>query len=155
MSALTRYRTAQHTLREWFDPFTTQHCPACPTPCCRKPTQVAPFDVVLVEELGYALPQGARGVGEWLVAARDGAPTEGASVTRELEPCDYLQPTGCAFPPDLRPFGCAVDICIQMRLHADDAWLAEAERRADRLRRAHRSLLAALQADPSASSDRR
>jgi hypothetical protein len=34
-----------------------------------------------------------------------------------------------------------------MRLHADDAWLAEAERRADRLRYAHRSLLAALQAE--------
>jgi hypothetical protein len=144
MSVLTRYRGAQNVLREWFDPFTASHCPGCPTPCCRKPTQVAPFDVVLVEELGYVLPQGERGVGEWLVAAREGVAQQTATTTCCAEPCDYLTPTGCSFPPDLRPFGCAVDICIQMRLHADDAWLAEAERRADRLRRAHRALLTAL-----------
>jgi hypothetical protein len=154
MSVLTRYRGAQGALRDWFDPFTAAHCPGCPTPCCRKPTQVAPFDVVLVEELGYVLPHGGQGVGEWLVAARDGAPAESATVAGVLDPCDYLGPTGCAFPPDLRPFGCAVDICIQMRLHADDAWLAEAERRADRLHRAHRSLLAALNTEPTVS-DRR
>jgi hypothetical protein len=147
MSELARYRRAQRSLREWFEPFTAAHCAGCPTPCCRKPTQVAPFDVVLVEELGYVLPQGERGVSEWLVAAREGAAPGSEIAAGDAEPCDYLTPTGCAFPPDLRPFGCAVDICLQMRLHAEAAWLAEAERRGDRLRRAHRALLAALQAE--------
>jgi hypothetical protein len=147
MSVLTRYRQAQRALREWFDPFTAARCPTCPTPCCRKPAQVRPFDVILVEELGFVLPRGPRGTAEWLQAARDGAPADDAASRLDAEPCDYLQPTGCAFPPDLRPFGCAVDICVQMRLHQDTAWLAEAEHRADRLRRAHRALLSALQPD--------
>jgi hypothetical protein len=145
MSPLARYRRAQLKLREWFDPFTAAHCPWCPTPCCRKPTQVAPFDIVLVEELGYVLPHGGPGVNEWLIAARESAGAAPPPPAREAEACDYLAPAGCSFPPDLRPFGCAVDICLQMRLHADDTWLAEAQRRADQLRRAHRALLAALQ----------
>jgi hypothetical protein len=145
MTPLARYRRAQRVLREWFDPFTAAHCPACPTPCCRKPTQVRPFDVILVEELGFVLPRSPAGVGEWLLAARDGAHEDPASRAA-ADPCDYLTPTGCAFPPDLRPFGCAVDICVQMRLHQDSAWLAEAGRRADRLRRAHHALLQALHA---------
>jgi hypothetical protein len=147
MSALSRYRAAQRSLRDWFDPFTAVHCPNCPTPCCRKPTQVRPFDVILVEELGYALPPGTRGVGEWLLAAHDGTRGADPAGASAGEPCDYLTATGCAFPPDLRPFGCAMEICVQMRRHQDAAWLAEADRRARRLRRAHRDLVRALQGE--------
>src|SRR5437870_12282102 len=90
MSVLARYRRAQRALRAWFDPFTEAHCPSCPTPCCRKPTQVTPFDLILVEELGYALPRGTTGVGEWLLAAHNaggeaGTPSGGAEPCRSEE----------------------------------------------------------------------
>jgi hypothetical protein len=107
---------------------------------------VTPFDLILVEELGYVLPRGSSGVEEWLLAAR---PPDGeiGAPPPEAEPCDYLTPSGCSFPADLRPFGCAVDICVQMRRHQPPPWLAEAERRAERLRRAHHELLTELQGE--------
>ena len=100
MDPLTRYRRAQRETRRLFDPFTREHCPTCPTPCCRKPARIRPVDLILVEELGYRVPGGAA---ERLVdSSLSGytAPCEDAGA-----PCDYLGADGCSFPADLRPFG--------------------------------------------------
>jgi hypothetical protein len=69
-------------------------------------------------------------------------------ITGEAEdegaPCDYLQPNGCAFPADLRPYGCAATICEPMRaaLPADE--IAAVERAVAELTRRHELLTAEL-----------
>jgi hypothetical protein len=144
MNPLHAYRRAQRQVRALFEPFTRVHCPGCATPCCRKPTWVRPTDLILVQELGYALPvasaspvDAARGIMDHsLAGAEDGA---GA-------PCDFLTPTGCPFPADLRPFGCAAFICDPMRASLPPAELAEVEAAVRTLERAHTALMAALYA---------
>ncbi|MGV3722212.1 MAG: hypothetical protein ACO1SX_14995 [Actinomycetota bacterium] len=140
MNPLQQYRQAQRRAREQFEPFTSTHCATCATPCCRKPTWVRPSDIILVEELGYRLPR------------RDAAQPAGALLdlltTGETEdegaPCDYLQANGCAFPSDLRPFGCAAAICEPMRRMLPANELAAVQRAVAELTRTHEILAAAL-----------
>jgi len=61
-------------------------------------------------------------------------------------PCDYLGPTGCAFPTDLRPFGCAAFICIPMRRLLDPESLITVEQAVAALESAHAELMDALHA---------
>src|SRR5438309_873302 len=117
MTPLSRYRRAQRRLRTLFEPFTREHCPTCSTPCCRRPTWVRPVDIILVEELGFTLPatphdspEAARRLADLALGTEAEAETPGWG-----EPCEYLGAEGCAFPPDLRPFGCAAFICGPMR----------------------------------------
>jgi len=137
---LQQYRAAQRQVRDLFEPFTAANCPTCATPCCRKPTWVRPFDLILVEELGYRMPQrdAGRPAGVLLDLLVDGETAD------EGAPCDFLQPSGCAFPSDLRPFGCAVAICDPMRrlLPADE--LAVVERAVADLTRTHEVLTTTL-----------
>ena len=139
MNALGRYRQAQRRVRELFDPFTRENCPACATPCCQKPARIRPVDLVLVEELGYRLPE--RDTTALLVDA-----TLGAGPTDTGLPCDYLGPTGCAFPTNLRPFGCAAFICIPMRRLLDPESLITVEQAVAALESAHAELMDALHA---------
>lgn len=140
MNPLQQYREAQRSVREQFEPFTSTHCATCATPCCRKPTWVRPSDLILVEELGYRLPQ------------RDAGRTAGTLldllVAGEAEdagaPCDFLLADGCAFPSDLRPYGCAAAICEPMRRALPAEELAVVERAVADLTRAHEALTAAL-----------
>jgi hypothetical protein len=109
---LTRYRAAQARLRRQFAPFTRAVCPGCPTPCCRRPAAVTPFDVALAEELGYPLPAGAEAAND-AIAVRLGlipVPT----LSSDGPPCAFLGPSGCSFPPDLMPFGCVAFLCSYM-----------------------------------------
>ena len=136
---LHRYRAAQRRARRQFEPFTRVHCATCVTPCCRKPTWVRPLDVVLVQELGYPLPvlESAGPAQPLLDAATEDDPHAG-------EPCDYLGSAGCAFPADLRPFGCASYICRPMRRLMPPDELARLEAAIAELREAHAALVAEL-----------
>jgi hypothetical protein len=136
VSALERYRAVQRELRALFDPFTRVHCPTCLTPCCRQPTAVMPLDVILAEELGYPLPAGTRSGAE-LVTLTLVSQTPSPSDT----PCEYLVGDSCAFPGDLRPFGCTRYICPPMERHMPPEWLAEARRLVECLEAAHAAML--------------
>ena len=95
--------------------------------------------LVLVQELGYPLPvlKSAGPAQPLLDAAIEDDPHAG-------EPCDYLGTTGCAFPADLRPFGCASFICGPMRQLMAPAALARLEEAVAELREAHATLVAEL-----------
>ena len=135
---LSAYRQAQRRLRALFAPFTASHCPTCPTPCCRQPTWVRPVDIILVEELGFALPAREGAAGALIDATLgDGPALPGA-------PCEYLGERGCAFPDDLRPFGCAAMICQYMRRDLPAEELRAIEGAVARLERAHAALMTAL-----------
>lgn len=139
-NAITIYRAAQHRLRGLFAEFTASHCPTCPTPCCRQPTWVRPVDVILVEELGYRLPESAGPAGKLLSATLE------AKSEDEGAPCEYLGAGGCAFPDDLRPFGCATFICEYMRRDMPPEELAHVEAAVGELEAAYERLMAELQA---------
>jgi hypothetical protein len=149
VSALERYRAVQRELRALFDPFTRAHCPTCATPCCRQPTAVMPLDVILVEELGYSLP----------ATARRGAELVALTLVSEASPpsdipCEYLVGSSCAFPGDLRPFGCVRYLCPPMERHMPPEWLAEAHALVERLEQAHAAMLDELRR-PARSPRRR
>jgi hypothetical protein len=149
MSALAQYRAVQRELRALFDPFTAVHCPTCLTPCCRQPTAVMPLDVILAEELGYCLPNGTRSGAEWVsltLVSQTSPPSD--------TPCEYLVGSSCAFPGDLRPFGCTRYICPPMERHMPPEWLAEARRLVERLEEAHAAMLDELRR-PARSARRR
>jgi hypothetical protein len=145
MHVIQRYRRAQRRARLLFDPFTREHCPSCETPCCRKPNPVRPVDIILVEELGYALPRREDGAdpaavrAAALLDARLGVPED----TREM--CDFLGAGGCAFPTDLRPYGCAAFICEPMRRLLLPGELTEVEAAVAELTAAHEALMGELQ----------
>jgi hypothetical protein len=142
VSPLDRYRSAQRRLRGQFEPFTRSVCPTCPTPCCRRPAAVTPFDVVLAEELGYPLPAGTDAAGESLDARLGliAIPT----LSSEGEPCTFLARHGCTFPPDLMPCGCVAFICPYMVEWYPPDQLSALKRDVARLLEAHAALRAAL-----------
>lgn len=145
MNPITRYRKIQQRLRVLFAPFTAEHCPTCATPCCRKPNWVRPTDVVLVEELGFSLPAPPRAPSTRLLdVVTKGESGEAGNPTSEIEMCDFLGVGGCAFPADLRPFGCAAFICEPMRRHLPPEELEVVERAVAELEEAHAVLTDAL-----------
>ena len=105
---IRKYRSAQRRIRRLFDPYTEELCPACPKPCCRKPTKVRDFDVLLANACGCSLPMPKT---EEPVEAGIRALTGQVPEEIEPEPCDYLGPAGCVFPEDLRPFECVRYVC--------------------------------------------
>ena len=138
----TSKHAAQRRARRVFGPFTAANCPTCATPCCRKPTWVRPFDVVLVQELGYSLPvidASAAATSVLLHAIQQ------EDVPDEGEPCDFLTESGCSFPADLRPFGCAALICEPMRRLLTPEELAPVESAVRELEEAHAALRHALE----------
>ncbi len=147
MNPLLRYRRAQRRVRALFEPFTREHCPGCATPCCRKPTWVRPTDLILVEELGYRLPRStASPVAD---AAGIVARTLTGAEPEAGAPCDFLSAHGCAFPADLRPFGCAAYICAPMRQTVPPDEIASVEAAVAELELAHGELMTVLYGAPS------
>lgn len=104
-----KYRATQRRIRRLFASYTAELCPECPEPCCRKPTKVREFDVLLANAVGCSLPSANDSVAEYVQAGLDSL--TGDQVETELVPCDYLGPDVCVFPDDLRPFECARFIC--------------------------------------------
>lgn len=105
---IDKYRATHKRIRQRLNPYTDRICPACPKPCCRKPTKVRDLDVMLARAAGYDIVPGstAREFVDACIEALEGRATEGA-----LEPCDYLGERGCVFPDDLRPFECTKWMC--------------------------------------------
>jgi hypothetical protein len=102
-----------------------------------KPTRVRPIDLVLIEELTGV---GARGpLEDGAAVLLDSAPAEARA------PCDFLGPSGCVFPADLRPFGCAAFVCEPMRRLLAEAELVDVEEAVARLGEAHEELMRQLQ----------
>jgi hypothetical protein len=146
-NVLERYRRAQRRLRRLFAPFTTAHCPTCLTPCCRKPTWVRPVDLILVQELGYRpASRETNPVGLMLDTLTGPGPADAGA------PCDFLGESGCTFPPDLRPFGCAAAICDPMRRLLPPAELARLERAVAELTAAHTELMELLHSPSGAET---
>ena len=146
MTPLDRYRQAQRRARRLFAPFTAVHCPACAVPCCRKPTWVRPVDIVLIEELGFSLRtpnEGAPAAAAPLLQVALSRPPREEDAPRG-EPCEYLGPTGCVVPSDLRLFGCAAFICSPMRQTLPPEELARVEAAVAELAAAHTVLMEAI-----------
>ena len=150
---LQTYRRLQREIRDIFDPFTTQHCPTCTTPCCVKPTRVTPLDVALALGIGHAFPHLADP--DPYTPALDYA-THRFSAAQSLpmvnntppstEYCEYLHQGRCTFPDDLRPFGCTQYLCEPMLMHLPPETLAQIQLLLDRLKAAHTALLRKLNA---------
>ncbi len=153
---LESYKRTQRELRRNFAAFTQANCAACPTPCCRKPARILPTDILLAEATGWRsraasfaadapsdLPDAADAVsdaaGRYALTLHDAPPTAEAEIT--APPCDYLGERGCAFPEDLRPFGCTAYICRYMRSGMDRQTLTRIKRLARDLETHHDALL--------------
>ncbi len=116
MDPLSRYRRAQRAARAVFDPLTERLCPQCPDPCCRVPARVTPFDAALAAACGWRPPAGL-GVADPEVAAALQLFDALADTDENAagKPCPFLEAQGCAFPSDLRPYGCTAFVCRFMR----------------------------------------
>ena len=139
---IEKYRAAQRRLRRYFDPYTAELCPECPDPCCRKPTKVSEFDLLLAEACGCSLPSADSAISEMVQAGMD-AIAGCASHDGELEPCDYLGADGCVFPNDLRPFQCARFVCPFLKREISPGDMREIRALLHKLGVIHRELLEA------------
>jgi len=113
-SLLDKYRATQRRLRILFAQYTSELCPICPEPCCRKPTKVREFDVILANAIGYSLPSANQAASEFVEASMDILSGRKQEYV-EADPCDYLGEHGCLFPDDLRPYDCVAFICPHLK----------------------------------------
>ncbi len=150
---LQTYRRLQREIRDLFDPFTAQHCPACTTPCCVKPTRVTPLDVALALGAGHEFPHladpdpynPALTYSTHRFSSAQSLPMVG-DTPPVTEYCEYLYQSRCTFPNDLRPFGCTQYLCAPMMQHLPPETLAHLEVLLERLDVAHTALLRKLNA---------
>ena len=140
---IEKYKATHRRLRRHLQPYTTRLCPVCPEPCCRKPTKVSEFDVMLANACGCSLPSANDAAAE-LVDAGIRILTGDVEEKYELEPCDYLGPKGCIFPDDLRPFECARYICPYLKQEITPGGMREIRALLHRLGVLHRELLEAI-----------
>ncbi len=171
---LELYRRTQRELRRQFEAFTHANCPTCPTPCCRRPARIAPTDILLAEATGWRanlpdvpqanVPQEANQDTDVTlndVVSEAEPDMIATTATRYLDalgsseventdeaaddlPCEYLGAVGCAFPHDLRPFGCTTYICKYMYARLDRPTLTRIKRLNRELEDKHTILLRAL-----------
>ena len=139
---IDKYRGAQRRLRRIFDPYTAKLCPECPEPCCRKPTKVREFDVLLANACGCLLPSANESVTEMVRAGMEVITGE-RREDADPEPCDYVGPDGCVFPDDLRPYECARWICSFMKREISPRDMREIRDLLHRLSVLHAQLLEA------------
>lgn len=132
-----QYRRVQRDLRDLYDPFTESYCPTCETPCCLKPVRVDWVDIALAESHGCRLPPHADPEEERNETAKAVVGGESPIYFQENIPCDFLGETGCAFPRELRPYGCTRFICDPMKRHMEPGKLKKVKqllRKLDHLR---------------------
>ncbi|MDH7481155.1 MAG: hypothetical protein QHH26_04145 [Armatimonadota bacterium] len=142
-SLIEKYRATQRRIRALFAPYTAELCPACPQPCCRKPTKVQEIDVLLANACGCSLPSANKTVREYLEASIS-ILAGGELVEQTLEPCDYLGDNGCLFPDDLRPFECVKYVCPQLKRTMTPREMRELRYLLHKLGVHHRALIDAI-----------
>ena len=131
---IDKYRAAHRRIRRLLDPYTSKLCPECPEPCCRKPTKVREFDVLLANSCGCSLaPPGD-------IIESGFEVLSGRKPDEEFEPCDYLGSDGCVFPDDLRPFECTRWICSYLKREIGPGEMREVRALLHRLGVLHREL---------------
>lgn len=135
---IRKYRATHRRIRRILDPYTAELCPQCPEPCCRKPTKVREFDVLLANACGCSLPSANEAASEMVSAGIEWMTGESEDVP--LEPCDYLGPKGCLFPDDLRPFECTRWICSRLKRRMTPVHMRELRGLLHRLGVLHRQL---------------
>jgi hypothetical protein len=145
---IRQYRQTQKDLRDLYDPFTAEQCPVCPTPCCMKPVRVDSIDIALAEAHGCRLPPHGDPEAERNETAKDllggGIPI----FFQESVACDFLGETGCAFPRDLRPYGCTRFICDPMKRLMEPGKLKEIKHLLKKLDYLHSQIAAFAKAKP-------
>ena len=124
-------------------PHTDRLCPACPEPCCRKPTRVSEYDILIAEACGYAFPSANQSAQE-LLDRGFAILTGDDEVEAALEPCDYLGEKGCRFPDDLRPYECARYICRYLRESMSSAEMRDVRALLHKLELLHTELLRSI-----------
>lgn len=141
---IDKYRLANKKLRKALSRHTAELCPICPKCCCRKPTLVSEFDVLIANACGCNLP------------STNSAASELVSTGMEIlrgeyeeqdggEPCDYLKlPGGCVFPEDLRPYECARYICPHLKEAMSPGEMRELRALLHKLGVVHRELIDAI-----------
>lgn len=148
INPLREYRRLQREVRVLFDPFTAKHCAGCAAPCCVKPARVTPVDVALALGIGHAFPHlgdadpygpALEYSGHRLAPAAVALPM--ADDNPPLEYCEYLHKGRCAFPNDLRPFGCTMYICGPMYDNLPEETLRRLRRLLRQLEEVHAVLL--------------
>jgi hypothetical protein len=135
---IDKYRATHRRIRQYLDPYTARLCPTCPEPCCRKPTKVRDFDVILARAAGYDI-QARETADEFVNACVDAL--SGQTVDEPLEPCDYLGEQGCVFPNDLRPFECTKWTCSFLRKEISPSDMRELRHLLSRLSDLHRQIV--------------
>jgi len=66
------------------------------------------------------------------------------TLSSEGEPCAFLAPDGCRFPPDLMPIGCVTFLCPYMEEWYSPEQMTELRAETKALKHAHAQLQAAL-----------
>lgn len=145
---IEKYRAIQLRIRLILNPYTSRLCPECPTPCCRKPTKVSEFDVLLANSCGYSLPWTNESVTEMVNASIE--LLKGRNISEsETEWCAYLGPDGCLFPGNLRPFQCVRYMCTRLKQEISPGELREIRALLHKLGVAYRKLLSAVYPKPN------
>jgi hypothetical protein len=136
---IDKYRAVQRRIRAYFEAYTPEICPSCPDFCCRKPTKVGEFDVLLANACGCSLPSADIASAELVEAGF--RILKGLGCEDSFEPCDYLDTDGCVFPPDLRPYECVRYICPFLKRRLSSAEMREVRTLLHRMSVIHRDLL--------------
>ena len=140
---IEKYKSTHRRIRKILNPYTNRLCPVCPSPCCRKPTKVSEFDVLLANACGCSLPSENDAASE-LMDAGIRMLTGNAEEKSELVLCDYLGQKGCIFPDDLRPFECTRYICPSLREEISSNDMREMRALLHKLDVIHRDLLTTI-----------
>ena len=140
---LEKYRATQRRIRRYFALYTASLCPACPDPCCIKPTKVAEFDVLLANACGCSLPSANNNVADLIEAGID-VLIGNTRKNQVLQSCDYMGPDGCVFPNDLRPYQCVRYICPFLKREMNPGDAREVRALLHKLGVLHRELLEAV-----------
>ncbi len=135
---IDKYRATHKRIRQYLNPYTARLCPECPEPCCRKPTKVRDFDVILARAAGYDIEPHDT-ADEFVEACVDAL--TGRAVDAPPEPCDYLGERGCVFPDDLRPFECTKWICSYLKKEICPSDMRELRHLLSRLSDLHRMIV--------------
>jgi len=140
---IDKYRLAHKKLRKVIGSYTTELCPVCPKCCCRKPTLVSEFDVLLANACGYNFPSANDAAADLVKAGIEVLRGEYEELL-DGEPCDFLGEEGCVFPDDLRPYECARYICPHLKRAISPSDMREVRALLHKLGVLHRELLDAI-----------